>query len=47
MVQWDQVDNKTGVIVYGSGAIIALWLASTIVGALNNIPLVRRVLRHL
>lgn len=35
------MDNKTGVIVYGSGALVALWLASTIVGALNNIPLVR------
>ena len=40
--QWDKVENKTSVIVYGAGGIVVLWLAATIVGALNNIPLVRR-----
>lgn len=39
--QWDKVENKTSVIVYGAGGIVVLWLAATIVGALNNIPLVR------
>lgn len=39
-LQWDRVENKTSVIVYGAGGIVVLWLASTIVGALNNIPLV-------
>ncbi len=39
-LQWDKVENKTSVIVYGAGGIVVLWLASTIVGALNNIPLV-------
>lgn len=38
--QWDKVENKTSVVVYGAGGIVVLWLASTIVGALNNIPLV-------
>lgn len=28
-------------VVYGAGGIVVLWLAATIVGALNNIPLVR------
>lgn len=40
--QWDKVENKTSVIVYGAGGIVLLWLAATIVGALNNIPLVRQ-----
>lgn len=40
LLQWDKVENKTSVIVYGAGGIVVLWLASTIVGALNNIPLV-------
>ncbi len=40
LVQWDKVENKTSVIVYGAGSIVVLWLAATIVGALNNIPLV-------
>lgn len=38
--QWDKVENKTSVVVYGAGSIVVLWLASTIVGALNSIPLV-------
>ncbi|GAB4821702.1 hypothetical protein N2152v2_008748 [Parachlorella kessleri] len=41
--KWDKVENKTGVIVYGSGALVALWLASTVVGALNNLPLLPKL----
>ncbi|EFN53210.1 hypothetical protein CHLNCDRAFT_137065 [Chlorella variabilis] len=37
--KWDKVENKTSVIVYGAGGIVVLWLASTVVGALNSIPL--------
>ncbi|KAI3436172.1 hypothetical protein D9Q98_002228 [Chlorella vulgaris] len=37
--KWDRVENKTSVIVYGAGGIVVLWLAGTIVGALNGIPL--------
>ena len=40
LLQWDKVENKTSVVVYGAGSIVTLWLASTIVGALNGIPLV-------
>jgi CAAD domains of cyanobacterial aminoacyl-tRNA synthetase len=38
--QWDAVENKTSVVIYGVGAIVILWLSSTIVGAVNNVPLV-------
>lgn len=41
--KWDKVENKTSVVVYGAGGIVVLWLASTIVGALNNIPLLPKV----
>ncbi|KAL4423182.1 hypothetical protein ABPG77_000315 [Micractinium sp. CCAP 211/92] len=41
--KWDKVENKTSVIVYGAGGIVVLWLASTIVGALNNIPLLPKL----
>ena len=41
--QWDKVENKTSVIVYGAGSIVALWLASTVIGALNSIPLLPKV----
>jgi len=39
--QWDKVENKTGVVIYGAGAIVALWLSSTVIGAINAVPLVR------
>ncbi len=39
-MQWDGVENKTSVVVYGVGSIAVLWLSSTIVGAINHIPLV-------
>ncbi|KAL4458889.1 hypothetical protein ABPG75_013754 [Micractinium tetrahymenae] len=41
--KWDKVENKTSVVVYGAGGIVVLWLASTIVGALNNIPLLPKL----
>jgi hypothetical protein len=39
-VQWDKVENKSSVIVYTVGGFVAVWLSSTIVSALNNVPLV-------
>jgi len=40
MLQWDGLENKTTVVVYAGGALVALWLSSTIVGAINSVPLV-------
>ncbi len=37
-VQWDAVENKSTVIVYGGGAIVAVWLSSVVVGAINSVP---------
>jgi len=37
--KWDQVENKSTVYLYGGGALVALWLSSTIVGAINSVPL--------
>lgn len=28
-------------VLYGVGAVVALWLTSTVVGAVNHVPLVR------
>ncbi|KAF2946800.1 hypothetical protein DAI22_02g321700 [Oryza sativa Japonica Group] len=39
--KWDAVENKSTVLTYAGGAIIALWLSSVIVGAVNSVPLVR------
>lgn len=38
--QWEKVENKTGVVLYTGGAVVALWLANTVVSALNSVPLV-------
>jgi len=42
--KWDRVENKTTVAVYAGGAVVALWLSSTIVGAVNSVPLVPKFL---
>ena len=34
------MENKTGVLLYGAGALTALWFANTIIGAINSVPLV-------
>lgn len=40
VLQWDKVENKTAVAVYGVGAVVLLWFSSTIVSAVNSVPLV-------
>jgi len=42
--KWDRVENKTSVAVYAGGAVVALWLSSTIVGAVNAVPLLPKLL---
>merc|ERR550514_904560 len=42
--RWDKVEDKTSVILYGGAAIVLLWLSSAIVGAVNNIPLLPRLM---
>ena len=42
-LQWDKVENKTSVLVYGAGGLVVLWLSSTIVGALNHVPLLPKL----
>nr|KJB24600.1 hypothetical protein B456_004G153300 [Gossypium raimondii] len=42
--KWDKVENKTTVLLYGGGAIVAGWLSSILVGAINSVPLVSETL---
>lgn len=42
--RWDKVENKTAVAVYGVGAVVLLWFSSTIVSAVNSVPLVPKLL---
>ncbi|KAK3194682.1 hypothetical protein Dsin_025992 [Dipteronia sinensis] len=42
--KWDGVENKSTVLLYGGGAIVGIWLSSIVVGAINSIPLVPKLL---
>lgn len=38
--QWDGLENKSTVLLYGGGGLVAVWLSSILVGAINSVPLV-------
>ncbi|KAK6136583.1 hypothetical protein DH2020_029673 [Rehmannia glutinosa] len=42
--KWDAVENKSTVLIYGGGAVVAIWLASTVVGAINSVPLLPKIM---
>ncbi|KAI4355178.1 hypothetical protein L6164_003974 [Bauhinia variegata] len=42
--KWDAVENKSTVLLYGGGAIVAIWLSSILVGAVNSVPLLPKIL---
>jgi hypothetical protein len=39
--QWDAVENKGSVAIYGGASIVSIWVASAILSAVDSIPLVR------
>jgi len=43
-VQWDAVEDKPTLLLYGGGAIVALWLTSVVVGAINAVPLLPKIM---
>ncbi|TVU11721.1 hypothetical protein EJB05_45323 [Eragrostis curvula] len=42
--KWDAIEDKPTVLLYGGGAIVALWLTSVVVGAINSVPLLPKIL---
>ncbi|KAK2365300.1 protein CURVATURE THYLAKOID 1B, chloroplastic [Trifolium repens] len=42
--KWDGVENKSTVLIYGGGALVAVWLSSILVGAVNSVPLLPKIL---
>lgn len=42
--KWEETENKATVITYAAGATAALWLSSTLVGAINVVPLLPKVM---
>lgn len=43
-LQWDAVEDKPSALLYAGGAVVLLWLASTVVGAVNAVPLLPKLL---
>ncbi|KAI3764369.1 hypothetical protein L2E82_14376 [Cichorium intybus] len=42
--KWDAVENKPTVIIYGGGGVVAIWLSSVIIGAINKFPLLPNIM---
>uniref|UniRef100_A0ACD5Z3E8 Uncharacterized protein n=1 Tax=Avena sativa TaxID=4498 RepID=A0ACD5Z3E8_AVESA len=42
--KWDAVENKSTVLTYAGGAIVAVWFSSVIVGAVNSLPLLPKIM---
>ncbi|KAI7982034.1 hypothetical protein LOK49_Contig1G00014 [Camellia lanceoleosa] len=42
--QWDALENKSALILYGGGAIFAIWLSSVIVDSINSVPLLPKIM---
>jgi len=42
--KWDRVENKSSVVVYAGGALVLLWFSSTIVSAVNAVPVLPKLL---
>ncbi|XP_072953048.1 protein CURVATURE THYLAKOID 1A, chloroplastic-like [Typha angustifolia] len=42
--KWDGIENKSTVFLYGGGAIVAVWLSSIVVGAINSVPLLPKIM---
>ncbi|XP_078180055.1 protein CURVATURE THYLAKOID 1A, chloroplastic-like [Carex rostrata] len=42
--KWDALDNKSTVLLYGGGAIVAIWVSSIVVSAINSVPLLPKIM---
>jgi hypothetical protein len=42
--RWEGVENKSTVAIYAGGALVTLWLSSTVIGAVNSVPLLPKLL---
>ncbi|KAL9234517.1 hypothetical protein vseg_009382 [Gypsophila vaccaria] len=42
--KWDKIEDKPTVLLYGGGAIVAVWLSSIVVGAINSVPVLPKIM---
>ncbi|CAM6108077.1 unnamed protein product [Calypogeia fissa] len=43
-IKWEAVENKPTVAIYAGGAVLTLWFSSVIIGAVNSVPLLPKLL---
>ena len=41
--KWEAVENKPAAIIYATGAVAGVWVANSVVGAINALPLLPKV----
>jgi hypothetical protein len=42
-LQWEKVENKPAFIIYSVAAFSAIWLSSTVINAVNGLPLLPKL----
>jgi len=42
--KWDAVENKPQVALYAGGSVFAVWLTGTVIGAINHLPVLPKLL---
>nr|XP_018679211.1 PREDICTED: protein CURVATURE THYLAKOID 1A, chloroplastic-like isoform X2 [Musa acuminata subsp. malaccensis] len=42
--KWDSIENKSTVFLYGGGALLAVWLSAVVIGAVNSVPLLPKIM---
>ncbi|CAM8911320.1 unnamed protein product [Rhodiola kirilowii] len=42
--KWDGLENKSTVLIYGGGSIVAVWVSSILVGAINSVPVLPKIM---
>ncbi|CAM8976409.1 unnamed protein product [Rhodiola kirilowii] len=42
--KWDAIENKSTIVLYGGGAVAAVWLSSVVVGAVNSVPVLPKIM---
>mmetsp|Transcript_18671 Transcript_18671/g.60887 ORF Transcript_18671/g.60887 Transcript_18671/m.60887 type:complete len:154 (-) Transcript_18671:768-1229(-) len=42
--KWETTENKSGIALYSAGAVVVLWVSATIVGAINSVPVLPKLM---
>ncbi|OVA05088.1 Cyanobacterial aminoacyl-tRNA synthetase [Macleaya cordata] len=42
--KWDALEDKSIVLLYGGGALVGIWLSFVVVGAIDSLPLLPKIM---